>query len=183
MNKRIALGAVGAALIALALYRWGFPTTFVRAHLGGVDSQLVLAYSYGTGEGAERDEEKAAYWYRRAAEQGDPRGQLALAARYDEGLGVPKDAEEATRWFRAAAEQGEPEAQLALAFRHEEGRGVSQDRVQAAMWMILADRYVTTRSDAMELLQRLKAELSETDLAEARRLAADWRAAHPAPQG
>ena len=183
MNKRIALAAIGAVLVGLALYRWGFPSTLVRAHLGGVDSQLVLAYSYGTGEGPERDEQKAAYWYGKAAEQGDARAQLALAARYDEGLGVPKDPEAATRWLRAAADQGDPEAQLALALRHAEGRGVAQDRVQAAMWMILADRYVTTRSDAMALLHRLKEELSETDLAEARRLAADWRLAHPAKQG
>ena len=183
MNKRIALAALGAALIGLALYRWVFPTTWIRAHLGGADSQLALAYSYGTGEGMERDEQKAAYWYGKAAEQGDPRAQLALAARYDQGLGVAKDPEAATRWFRAAADQGDPEAQVALALRHVEGRGVAQDRVQAAMWMILADRYVTTRSDAMALLLQLKQDLSETDLAEARRLAADWRLAHPAPQG
>ncbi len=179
MGKRVALAALGVVLLVAAVYRWDYPFVLVWAHLGGADSQLRLAYAYGTGQGVAQDDEKASYWYRRAAEGGEPRAQLALGGRYDQGLGVPKDVEAATRWFRAAADQGNPEAQLAMAFRHEEGLGVERDRVQAAMWMILADRYVTTRSDAMTLLVQLKQELSETDLAEARRLAADWHLAHP----
>ncbi len=187
MNGRNALGAIGVLAIVVALFMM-LDQTWVRAHLGGVDSQLTLAHAYGTGNGVEIDQEKASHWYRKAAEQGDPRGQLVLAARYDEGEGLPVDATAATQWYKRAAENGNAVAQLALAVRNHEGKGSAKDDVRAAMWLILAHRTATARPDGddqqsaagrTQLLEVLKATLTEGQLADARRIAADWRAAHP----
>lgn len=69
----------------------------------------------GPGSGAGRsDDAQAAYWYRKAAEQGIAEAQFSLGSIYRNGRGVPKDEAEAVRWLRMAAEQGLPEAQVAL---------------------------------------------------------------------
>ena len=178
MNARTALRAVGVLAIVVAVFMM-LDMTWVRAYLGGADSQLRLAYAYGTGGGVEIDQKKATDWYRKAAEQGDPRGQMALAARLDDGQGVAVDVAAATKWYEKAATTGDAAAQLAMAIRFHQGKGAPQDDVRSAMWLILSDRYAARRSDGVELLGALKASLTEEQLAEARRIAADWRAAHP----
>ncbi|MCH2173339.1 sel1 repeat family protein [Myxococcota bacterium] len=182
MNWTRILRVVGlvAILVAVVLL---LDLTWVRAHLGGADSQLKLAYANAMGQGIDKDEESATHWYRRAAEQGDPRGQLALAIRYEQGVGVDADAEAASDWYRRAVASGSAEAALALSQRHYQGKGVPQDNVRSAMWLIIADRYAAARADGLELLEVLKEELSGTELAEARRIAQDWRAANPVTVG
>ena len=59
---------------------------------------------------AQHNYEKAAFWYRKAAEQGHADAQNNLAARYATGTGVTKDLAEALKWYRAAAAQGHPTA-------------------------------------------------------------------------
>ena len=178
MNTRKLLVAVGVILIAVAAFMM-LDQVWLRAHLGGADSQLQLAYAYGTGKGVDIDPVQATLWYRRAAEQGDVRAQLALAARYDAGEGVQEDSEQATQWYERAANQGSPAAQLALASRFREGLGAPKDDVRSAMWLILSDRYAASQTSGQNLLAELKASLDPDQLAEARQIAADWRAAHP----
>ncbi len=179
MSNRVRMGlaAAGVALVLAAYFTSDW--VWLKARLGGNDSQLVLAYAYATGEGGvEKDDAEAFRWYLRAAEGGDPRGQQEVARRYDEGLGVERNSDEATRWYQAAAEQSHPAAQLALARRHREGRGVPQDNVRAAMWLILSHDYALSQPEGSELRDALRAELDEGQLAQARALAAEWRTAH-----
>ena len=65
---------------------------------------------YSDGNGVPQNYEKAAFWYRKAAEQGHADAQNNLAARYATGTGVAKDLAEALKWYRAAAAQGHPTA-------------------------------------------------------------------------
>jgi hypothetical protein len=62
--------------------------------------------------GAPRDYEKAAQWYRLAAEEGNAVAQLNLGHMYAEGLGVSRDDKEAVHWYRLAANRGVAVAQL-----------------------------------------------------------------------
>lgn len=179
MNRRIVLAIVGVLLVATGIAT--MDKTWLKAYLGGADSQLVLGHSYATGNGVEKNEETAATWYLKAAEQGDVRGQLAVASRYDTGLGLPLDHPQATEWYQRAAKNGASEAQLALAFRHATGEGAAKDNVQAAMWLILAGDFVVGRPEAFELRDSLQSQLSETELSEARRIASEWRAENPPP--
>ena len=57
---------------------------------------------YETGRGVMRSDEKAVQWYRKAAQQGEPKAQC--------NLGVMHAL--ATRYYRAAAEQGLADAQV-----------------------------------------------------------------------
>lgn len=56
------------------------------------------------------DDEKAAAWWRAAAEQGDSEAQFRLGVLYDNGIGVERNYYEAYAWARAAAIQGVDEA-------------------------------------------------------------------------
>jgi TPR repeat protein len=57
-----------------------------------------------------KNDERAVYWYRRAAENGDVYAQVALGETYAQGLLTPKDAVKAAQWFRSAADGGSIEA-------------------------------------------------------------------------
>jgi len=89
-------------------------------------------------EGVEKDNVKAAKWFRKAAEQGciDAQSQLGLC--YSYGIGVPIDHVEAAVWWRKAAEQGHIGAQSVLASFYDEGQGVPQDYWQAVFWYLKA---------------------------------------------
>jgi len=56
------------------------------------------------GEGVEKDWEKAAYWFTKAAEQGDATAQNNLGVCYENGMGVERDRKKAVYWYTKAAE-------------------------------------------------------------------------------
>ena len=75
----------------------------------------TLGFLYEGGKGVPPDDVRAAEFYRRAAEFGDPFAQFNLAVMLDQGRGVPqRDQEDAVRWLTRAAEQGMVEAKDAL---------------------------------------------------------------------
>ena len=57
-------------------------------------------------DGIEKDEEKAAEWMLKAANQGVVDAQVVIAAMYDRGMGVKNDVKMATKWYEKAAAQG-----------------------------------------------------------------------------
>ena len=77
---------------------------------------------------------RAAYWYRKAAEQGHANAQFSLGIFYHIGIGVNQNYEQAAYWFRKAAEQGNVFAQARLGFFYERGQGVTQSHEQAIHW-------------------------------------------------
>ena len=80
---------------------------WIKAELGGLDSQVALARLYSLGEGGlERDEAAALRWYTAAAEQGLAIAQFNLAIALARGDGVPRDYVEAYMWFCLSSRQG-----------------------------------------------------------------------------
>ena len=75
-------------------------------------AQLWLARLYEKGLGVPQDDQLAAYWYLRAAENDDDDAQVGLARLYESGRGVHLNAKEAQRWYRRAAELGNETARL-----------------------------------------------------------------------
>ena len=68
--------------------------------------QFEIGLRYDNGTGVEKNLKQAAKWYRRAAEQGNPKAQFNLASLYENGQGVEKNLELAMKWYKKAAEQG-----------------------------------------------------------------------------
>jgi TPR repeat protein len=102
-----------------------------KAGQGFIKQELELAADYLVGRGVPRDLSQAAYWYRRAADQGNPTAQVDLGYLYTVGMGVSRDASEAAKWYRRAAASNSPDAKVNLASLYMRGDGVKQDNAEA----------------------------------------------------
>ena len=83
-------------------------------------------------------------------------------------------------WYRKAAEQGETAAQYNLGAMYNNGQGVPQDYVAAHMWFNLAaasgDKLaVEVRERAAEGRERVAKEMTPAQIAEAQKLAREWK--------
>ena len=79
-----------------------------------VGLQFCLGRAYCTGEGVSQNHGQAAFWWHKAADQGDASAQYSLGWLHENGRGVERDNAEAAAWYRLAAEQGDKWAQRAL---------------------------------------------------------------------
>jgi TPR repeat protein len=80
--------------------------------------QWELGCEYLKGNAAERDYERAFYWFCNAAEQGHAEAQFALGALYAAGDGVKQNNDLAIAWYRKAADQGHAWAKRILSERY-----------------------------------------------------------------
>ena len=96
-------------------------------------------------------------------------------ADFDEALVAYKhgDYTTALREFRPLAEQGDVGAQFHLGFMYRLGQGVPKDYVLANMWLNLAA--AQGDKDSAELRDRIAKLMSPEQIAEAQRLAREWK--------
>jgi uncharacterized protein len=123
-----------------------------------------------------RDLVHAMYWYNKAAEQGNATAQYELAFLYTMGVpGVPRDTVRAAYWLNEAAERGIIIAQRELAIWHERGSpSIPRDYVQSYKWLSIvgaAQGDNAVRKD----LDRLEEVMTPAQVAEAQRLAREWK--------
>ncbi len=88
---------------------------------------------------------------------------------YDNG-----DYATALKEWRTLAEQGDAIAQYNLGLMYANGRGVPRDYVQARMWFNLAA--AQDNETARTLRDKLAKKMTPAQLAEAQRLAREWKA-------
>ena len=97
---------------------------------------------------------------------------------YEEGkgAGVPQDYTAAAQWYRKAAEQGDVRGQFHIGRMYEQGKGVPQDYVVAHMWYnLVAARGIERAAENRDKIAKF---MSQSQIAEAQRLARDWLAPH-----
>ena len=113
------------------------------------------------------------------AEHGDPRAQTYIGVMYLRGQGVPQNFEAAAWWLHRAAEADVPAAQYFLGLLYDKGQGVAQDFVLAQAWLNLAVAHAAPawRSRWALIRDAVASKMSRDQLAEAQRLALDWRPA------
>lgn len=75
-------------------------------------SQAGIGFMYHRGLGVATDNQKAAFWLRKAAEHGQPEGQLMLGTLYFYGAGVEKSYIQAYAWCDLAQDGGNADAQM-----------------------------------------------------------------------
>ena len=102
----------------------------------------------------------------------DPEALVALAGLYAAGSGVARDPVEAARLYRRAADLGNADAQLNLGELYSQGRGVPRNLKLAYVWLGLAAEQ-GRRWPARQLTE-IAAQMSRTELDEARRLLDAW---------
>ena len=148
----------------------------LAADQGLAQAQHNLGVMYATGEGLPLDPAQAVGWYLLAAIQGHRDAQVNLATHYEEGQGVPPDFTAASDWYLKAAEAGLSEAQYNLGNLYVAGLGVARNNVLAYKWIALSKPGGEVSKAA--ILYILESVMSAAEVAEAKRLAAAWRAAH-----
>jgi TPR repeat protein len=143
------------------------------AEKGDALAQYNLGVLYRKGRGVTQDDVQARKWYDKAAVQGHAKAQYNLGTLYFNGEGVPKDYKQALRWFHLAADQGEAVAQTKIAIMYEDAQGVPHDLVQAYKWYSLA---ITSGDKPATLLRNTLADhMTEAQIAEAKKLAQEWK--------
>ena len=149
----------------------------LAADQGYALAEYNLGVMYDNGRGVLQDDAEATRWFRLAADQGFIPAQHKLGVMYETGRGVPQDSAEAVRWYRLAADQGWAEAQHYLGVMYAAGLGVPQDYVAAHMWLNLAATQASAAdSDAViEGREVVEAEMTAEQIAEAQRLAREWK--------
>ena len=117
---------------------------------------------------------------RKGAERGQPLAQFNLGLMYYKGRAVRQDYKEAVKWWRLSAEKGFAEALNNLGMMYGNGDGVEQDFVAAHKWFELAAwRHPPGRKRSKSGRDRdfLADKLRPAQMAEAERLAREWRTA------
>jgi TPR repeat protein len=99
---------------------------------------------------------------------------------YESGRGVEKDGAAAAVWYRLAAGQGDVDALFRLGILYGGTQGIEPDNVEAYKWFSLAKRRGNASAASRMLL--LWIAMSSEEIAQAERLAEDWREAHPAAE-
>jgi hypothetical protein len=142
------------------------------------ESNIGTMYIYG--RGVPQDFGEAMRWYDKAADQGLALAQFNIGTMYLNGKGVPQDYAEAVRWYRKAADQGLADSQYNLGMMYRDGLGVEQDYVQAHRWYSLAAANfpaseTENRTQAVKGRDRVTAKMAPAQIAEAEKLARDWK--------
>lgn len=130
---------LGEGYFYFVVLRPGVQHMVESAGKGDPEVQLELAVLYEVPgkffPAITADPAKAAFWYRKAAEQGNSRAEVLLSLLYAGGKGVRQDNAEAVRWMRLGAEHGNADGQMMLGRMYDKGyNGVSRDDVKAAEW-------------------------------------------------
>jgi TPR repeat protein len=115
---------------------------------------------------------------RERAAGGDPEAQFTLGKNYEAGRsGLKKDYAEAATWYRKSAEQGNVYAQASLGILYHSGKGLPRDDVQAEVWFTISADHAPAndRDTIVEMRDSVAAHLSPDQVAEAKRLAHEWK--------
>jgi TPR repeat protein len=89
------------------------------------------------------------------------------------GEGVLQDDKEAIEWYRKAAEQGRAIAQFNLGRMYENSAGVVRSYVTAHVWYNLAG--IQGHEKARKYPDRIAEKMTPAQIAEAQRLAREWK--------
>lgn len=145
------------------------------AEQGLAFAQSQLGHLYNTGSGVERDPVEAVRWWRLAADNGEFDAQFHLACSYSTGNGVEQDHGKAAMWLHRAARKGHPFAQNNLGVAFWRGEGVLRDHIEAYKWITQAAQELPSaeKKETLVWRDRLRAQMSEAEVAEAERRVAD----------
>ena len=150
----------------------------------GAGAMLCIRLFTAVGQADELADAKKAYdkqdygfayaTWNKLAEKGSAPAQFNLGLLYYDGRGVPQDFERAVQWFEKSADQGYATAQRNLGELYFIGKGVKRDYQQSYKWFsICAAAGNETCAEHRDLVAK---KLNASKLAEAQRLAREWKA-------
>jgi TPR repeat protein len=142
------------------------------AEQGLMAAQMALATTYEGGYHVPQDYAEAAKWYQRAAERGDLDAQRKIAFFYWVGKGVPKDLVRAHMWanLTAAREQSRYQDEINAI---NAGPGTPSEK-EETIEILRSSRQEPVKS-AIETRNLIEREMTQAQIAEAQRLAREWK--------
>ena len=131
---------------------------------GDADAQVGLGMLYMTGQGVEKDINRAIEWFRLAAAQGNRFAQNKLGEQYKIGEGVERDYAQAYKWFKLSADQGFATAQSNMGQLYQFGLGVTADEDEALKWFKLAaDQGNSLAKSSLAAINKVRADKAEKE--------------------
>lgn len=115
------------------------------------EEMYQLGENYYYGKGVLVDEEKAVYWYKKAAEAGNADGMYSLGYVYQFGIGIEKNDREAFYWYEKAAEAGNADGMRSLSDCYDYGIGTEKDEKEAIYWQKRANGYVPPETQTLKI--------------------------------
>ncbi len=115
-------------------YAAALPLFQSLAEDGNDDAQFYLGQMHALGAGTAQSDERAVYWYTRAAKAGDETAQYNLAVMYDMGRGVEVDYKESFKWYLKSAKQGDADAAFEVGKAYRYGNGTPASDKKALTW-------------------------------------------------
>jgi TPR repeat protein len=112
------------------------------------------------------------------AAAGDAEAQFSLGKNYEAGRsGLKQDYAIAASWYQKSADQGNAYAQASLGILYHSGKGLPHDDVRSEMWLIISTDHVEKddRDTIVEMRDSVAAHLRPQQLAEAQKLAREWK--------
>ena len=137
---------------------------------------------YEFGYGVDRDPSIALNWYQKAADQNFVAAQHNLGRAYNFGTGTAQDFTQAENWYRKDAEQGHMEAMFFLGAMYSNDHGSDagqQTNITAYAWLQNALELGNPTASAIQ--SRIVMKLSDTELEQAKLLAADYKNKYVTP--
>jgi uncharacterized protein len=156
-----------------------------RANRGDADAQFNLSEIYRSGISVPKDLAESARWVRMAAENGHVVAAFNLGMVYHQGFGLQINLAEAETWIGVAAERGHVDAQIFLGWMNQKRQTARPDLVQAYKWYTIAAGRITREDDPKRYVAMARdvaivtSSLRPDQLAEAKRLAQEWRRITP----
>ncbi|WP_299182575.1 tetratricopeptide repeat protein [uncultured Neptuniibacter sp.] len=179
-TRGAALGHIGNVNSLRAIkdkeYKLELKTVQPAAEAGDANAQNRLGEMAEFGYGMKRNPDLAIQWYLKSADQGFIAAQHNIGRCYNFGTGVTQDFAEAERWYRKAAEQGHTDAMFFLGTLYSNSHGSQADQdtnILAYAWMHNAAEL--GNRTAVEIEKRLVMKLNDSELAEAKSLAEEYR--------
>ena len=99
------------------------------------DSTTKMGVRYLLGRGGKQSDEKAFYYFNRAAREDDPFAQNELAYLYAAGKGTARDNTKAFYWYQKAAAHGLASAAYNLSLMYLHGLGTAPNKTLSMMWL------------------------------------------------
>jgi TPR repeat protein/SpoVK/Ycf46/Vps4 family AAA+-type ATPase len=101
-------------------------------------AELTLGMRFARGLGVEKNEQRSARWFMRAADHGNSEAQRYLAYAYLQGRGVDLNKEEGIRRLHIAADSGDSASQRQLGLHYSTGEGIPIDSALGIHWFQMA---------------------------------------------
>jgi hypothetical protein len=143
------------------------------AEKGYAKAQYNLGIMYYVGQGVPQNNAEALNWFSKAARQGLVDAQYNLGVMYYQGAGITQNYPEALKLYSQAAQKGHALAQYNLGLMYLQGNSVPKDPVKAYVWLSLAAGQKVP--EAVKTRDYLAAKMTPSQLADARKLASDWK--------